>query len=123
MKSKIEIVGAKVLGKLRGTVVYEVMHSTRMEITMDRVPFDRGGRIALDPGRGDDRDTYTGTPQEDGGDKKKGTVHITDAAFRDFQGNDIYPATVTAYVFNPADNEDFQEVGMVFVMVRDLIPE
>ncbi len=129
MKSKVVIVGETPIGKIKEVDVYELMHSTAMEVTIDKVPFDRLCRIALDPGRADgQRDTYTGSaiadyPSRRGGDKKKGTVHIKDAAFRDFQGNSVYTATLTAYVFNPDIDEDIQEVGELFVIVRDLIPE
>ena len=123
MKSKVEIVGAKVVGKLHGVDIYEVQNGNAYTITVDKVPFERKGKVSLVPGRDGDSDTFVGTPQEDGGNPHQGTAHIKGVVFRDFQGNDTYTATVFASIFNTADNTDFQEVGMVFARVRDLIPE
>ena len=122
-KSKIVIVGAEVVGKMKGADIYKVQHSTAYTITVDKVPFDKKGKVALVPGRDGNSDTFIGTPQEDGGNPQKGTAPIEGVSFRDFQGNDVYTATVFASIFSTTDNKDFEEVGMVFAEVHDLIPE
>ena len=119
-KHKIVIVGAEVVGKDQGVKIYAVEVGKEYEITVDKIPLGVRGYISFVPGRDGNPDGRNAAPQEDGGNPKLGTAHLT-YVFPDFTSGTPegkYMGTLRA---SYPDGEDFEQAGSILVLVHFIL--